>query len=494
MSTQRGEMQTAYRILVASSREKLANDDSDLWDSEKISSDSSLNIVYAGKPLQTAQQYYWKVKTWDKEGNESAWSNTATWSMGLLKPADWYGQWIGNDEPMPGDTLYSQFPRIPARYVRKEFIATHQIKRATVYLCGLGLSEFYVNGKKVGNAVLSPALSELPKRAWYTTFDITSQVKQGKNAFGVILGNGRIAALRMKEIPIYYDTTKLTHYGLPKMRARIDIEYNDGSKSVVNSDTSWEMTNKGPIIANNEFDGEEYDANRELNGWNQPGYNDAAWQQAKVVKPAAQILSAQMMPPIKVIEDIKPIGIFERGPGVYIVDMGQNMVGWARLKVHGKKGQRITMRFAERLKPDSSLYLDPIRTAKVTDVYTLKGKGAEDWEPRFTYHGFRYVEIKGYPGEPTAEAITGRVVHDDLERVGTFTTSNQMINKIFTNAYWGMKGNYRSIPTDCPQRDERQGWLGDRATGSRGESYVFNNAPLYAKWLRDIEDTQAGTG
>ncbi|RYY33856.1 MAG: alpha-rhamnosidase [Sphingobacteriaceae bacterium] len=320
----------------------------------------------------------------------------------------------------------------------------------------MGLSELYINGEKIGDAVLSPALAEYPKRAWYTTYDVTTKIKHGRNAVGVLLGNGRFVGMRMKPIPVYYDNvfiTKLTHYGLPKLRAQIAIEYTDGSKAIIYTDNSWKLTNQGPIITNNEFDGEEYDANQ-----------------------------------------IKPVAVFKRGNGVYIFDMGQNMVGWVNLKVHGKKGQKVTLRFAEVLKPDSTLNLAPIRTAKVTDVYTLKGVGPESWQPRFTYHGFRYVEMRGYPGKPSLDAVTGMVVHDALDEAGSFVTSNPMINKIFKNAYWGMKGNYRSIPTDCPQRDERQGWLGDRATGSRGESYVFNNAPLYAKWLQDIEDAQTDSG
>ncbi|RZA00411.1 MAG: alpha-rhamnosidase, partial [Sphingobacteriaceae bacterium] len=496
-SDKRGARQTAYHILVAGSIDELNKNKGDLWDSQKVITDSSLNIVYSGKKPTSGQQFFWKVRIWDWEGEASAWSDPAKWSMGLLNAADWRGQWIGNDGLMPGDTLDAVFTRIPARYVRKEFAVPKQVKRATAYLCGVGLSELYINGDKIGDAVLSPALSEYPKRAWYVTYDVTNNIKQGTNAVGVILGNGRYVGMRVKQIPVYYDNVfikKLTHYGMPKLQARVDAEYNDGTTNSIYSDTTWKLTNKGPITTNNEFDGEEYDANKELNGWNKPGYNAVGWQQAKAVQPAAKTLSAQMQPPIKVISDIKPVAIYERTPGVYLVDMGQNMVGWIKLKVQGTKGQKVTMRFAEVLKPDSSLNLEPIRTAKVTDIYTLKGTSSETWEPRFTYHGFRYVEVRGYPGKPGKDAITGRVVHDDLEKVGEFKTSNALINQIFSNAYWGMKGNYRSIPTDCPQRDERQGWLGDRATGSRGESYVFNNAPLYAKWLQDIEDAQKPSG
>ncbi|WP_147238728.1 glycoside hydrolase family 78 protein [Mucilaginibacter hurinus] len=496
-SQTRGFMQHAYRILVSSSINKLNKDAGDIWDSGKIESDSSINIRYNGMPLQSGGRYFWKVKLWNNTGEESGWSSVATWSVGLLDTSDWKGKWIGNDEPMPGDNVNAVYTRVSARYLRKDFASLKKVKAATAYLCGLGLSELYINGKKIGDAVLSPALAEYPKRAWYTTYDVTNDIKQGRNAFGILLGNGRFVGVRVKPVPVYYDNnfiTKLTHYGMPKAIGQIAIEYTDGTHQTIYTDTDWKLTNQGPIITNNEFDGEEYDATKELTGWSEAGYNDKEWQNARHVKPGALQLSAQMTPPIKVMNKVKPIAVFERAPGVFIFDMGQNMVGWVNLKVQGKRGQKVAMRFAEVLKPDSNLNLAPIRTAKVTDAYTLKGIGIESWQPRFVYHGFRYVEVRGYPGKPSLDAITGMVVHDALEEGGTFVTSNAVINKIFNNAKWGIKGNYRSIPTDCPQRDERQGWLGDRATGSRGESYLFNNAPLYAKWLRDINDAQTDSG
>ena len=249
------------------------------------------------------------------------------------------------------------------------------------------------------------------------------------------------------------------------------------------SDEHWKLTTNGPIRANNEYDGEEYDARREMDGWSRAGFDDSAWQPARLVAAPAGALAAQMIEPIRVTETLQPVAVTNPKPGIYIFDMGQNMVGWCRLKVRGPRGTTVRLRHAETLRPDGTLYLDNIRSAQVTDLYTLKGRGTETYEPRFTYHGFRYVEVTGFPGQPTLRNLEGRVVHDDLPRAGEFACSNPLLNQIYHNIFWGTRGNYRSIPTDCPQRDERQGWLGDRSAESKGESYLFDIAALYAKWL-----------
>jgi len=378
--------------------------------------------------------------------------------------------------------------RLPARWLRKEFVAEKKVQRATAYLCGLGLSELYLNGKKVGDHVLSPGLTEYPKRAFYVTHDVTSLVQRGPNALGVVLGNGRYFAPRQSE-----PTTTQT-YGFPKLRLQLRLDFTDGSSTDIVSDDTWKLTTDGPIRANNEYDGEEYDARMELGGWASAGYDDSKWQQPELVSGPGGALCAQMIEPIRVTGRIKPIAVAEPKPGVFIFDLGQNLVGWCRLKVRGPAGTQVSLRHAETLKPDGTLYLDNIRGAKVTDLYTLKGKDTEVYEPRFTYHGFRYVELKGFPGKPGLSTLEGCVVNDDLESAGEFTCSQPMINRIYRNIYWGVRGNYRSIVTDCPQRDERQGWLGDRCFESRGESYLFNTAAIYAKWLQDMADAQKSSG
>src|SRR5262249_19044771 len=264
--------------------------------------------------------------------------------------------------------------------------------------------------------------------------------------------------------------------------------------SEIVSDTSWRLTDDGPIRANNEYDGEDYDARKELAGFSEPGFDDAKWQQAQIVPAAQGRLSTQMIEPIRVTETLKPIAITEPPPGKFSFDMGQNMVGWCRLTVSGRAGTEITLRHAETLKPDGTLYLANLRGAKVTDTYTLKGQGTEVWEPRFTYHGFRYVELAGYPGRPTLDTLAGRVVNDDVRPVGEFECSNSLINQISKNITWGTRGNYRSIPTDCPQRDERQGWLGDRSEESKGESFLFDTQAFHEKWLQDMADAQRDSG
>ncbi len=487
-SHQRDQKQTAYQILVASSIKKLNDDDGDLWDSKKVNSDQSINIIYKGKPLTSGLQCFWKVKVWDTKGIVSKWSVSAKWSMGLLHKSDWKGYWIGLDKAIGNDQPDSEHTVLSARMLRKEFIEKKKIKRATAYICGLGLFELYFNGHKIGDQVLAPALSEYPKRSFYMTFDVTKDIINGSNAIGVILGNGRFFAPRTT-----FPTTTVT-YGFPKMIYQLNIEYTDNTKQTIISDTTWKITTDGPIRANNEYDGEVYDARKEMPGWDKAGFNDSHWMNAEKVADPSEKLSAQVMEPIKIMQTLKPKSVKEISHGVYVYDMGQNMVGWASLKVHAKRGTKIKMQFAETLKPDGDLYTANLRSAKQADTYITKGKGLEQWQPRFTYHGFRYMKLTGYPGKPDLNAIEGKVVYDDIRTIGNFSCSNNIINKIYKAAYWGIRGNYRSIPTDCPQRDERQGWLGDRSTNSFGESFIFDNDMLYANWMTDIADAQKPSG
>jgi len=644
-SDERNQGQTAYEILVAGSKELLQNDHGDLWDSGKISSDETANIVYAGKPLTSGEQCFWKVRVWDKNGRASTWSTPARWSMGLLDQGDWRGKWIGLDqgektndfgganwiwfpEGNPADrapvatryfrhvfelpvnqvisaatieiTADDQFnlfvngqeagkgdgwgsPRtiavgaflkpgknvlaaearnvgnepnpagliarlkvefaqgtpltlitgenwkaamnaeagwntlafddtawvdakllgeygtqiwgiiqsddrpLPARYLRREFSVEKKVRHATAYVCGLGLFELYLNGDKVGDDVLSPAISEYDKRAFYLTYDVTKQLKRGDNAMGVILGNGRYYAPRLR-VPAACLT-----FGYPKLLLQLNIEYTDGTTAQIVSDENWKLTTNGPIRANNEFDGELYDARMETPGWSQAKFDDSKWERVQLVKPGAPVLSAQIGEPIRVTDTLKPIAITNPKPGVYIFDLGQNMAGWCRLKVSGPAGTVVKLRHAEEIKPDGTLYMDNLRSAKAEDNYTLKGSGVETHEPRFIYHGFRYVEVTGFPGKPELDAIEGKVVHDALPKVGDFATSNPLLNQIAHNIFWTLRDNYRSMPTDLP-RDERQGWMGDRQEVSKGETYLFNVAPLYAQWLTDIQDDQHSDG
>lgn len=487
-SQRRAENQTAYRILVASTMKKLQNDEGNLWDSGKINSDKSINVIYDGRPLRSGERCFWKVKVWDNEGHASAWSLPAKWSMGLLSITDWKGYWIGLDSAVGNDNPNTEHTVLSARYLRKQFDARRKVKRATAYICGLGYFDLYFNGKRIGNQVLAPALSDYRKRSFYMTFDVTKDIVKGENAIGVILGNGRFFAPRTT-IP-----TKTETFGFPKMIFQLNIEYTDGTKQNVVSDTTWRITADGPIRSNNEYDGEIYDARKTMPGWNKVGFDASRWLRAERVADPTEQLDAQMIAPIKIMQIVKPKSIKEIKPGVYIYDMGQNMVGWVSLRVRAKSGTRVTMRFAETLKRDGELNTANLRSARQTDVFIADGKGLEKWQPRFVYHGFRYVELTGYPGRPDLNTITGNVVYDDIKTIGSFTCSSDIINEIYHAAYWGIRGNYHSIPTDCPQRDERQGWLGDRSTNSYGESYIFDNNALYSNWMTDITDSQKPSG
>ncbi|MBI4890785.1 MAG: family 78 glycoside hydrolase catalytic domain [Acidobacteria bacterium] len=377
---------------------------------------------------------------------------------------------------------------LPARMLRKEFEAPAGLKRATVYVSGLGSSEFYVNGAKVSDHVLSPGLTDYEKRVLYVTHDITALLKPGRNAAGVILGNGRYYAPR-RTVP-----TATRSFGTPRALVQIELEAADGTKTIVASDETWKVTAEGPVRVNSEYDGEEYDARMEAPGWARPAFDDSGWQAAEVVTAPAGALRAQMAEPLKVTETLAPKSLKQIRPGVWIYDFGQNMVGWCRLKAAGPAGTRVQLRHAETLRPDGNLYVDNLRSARSTSVYWLKGGAAESWEPRFSYHGFRFVELTGFPGTPTLAALEGRVVHDAMTRTGDWESSSALLNQIHRNILWGMRGNYRSIPTDCPQRDEKQGWLGDRSIESRSESYLHDVGAFYTKWVADIEDSQRPTG
>jgi alpha-L-rhamnosidase len=468
--------QTAYQIMVSSAPDK----EDDLWNSGKVMSDQSIHVIYGGK---RSADYYWKVKVWTNKGS-SEWSKQAHWSIGLF---DWKAKWIGMDSSFAWDSAQSKFSRLSARYYRKPFIVKSTVKKARIYIAGPGHYELYINGQRKDSQVLAQAPTDYRKSIRYNTYDVTTSLKQGDNAIGAVLGNGRFFTMRQA-----YKPYKINTFGYPKLLLQLEIEYTNGERQTIISDDSWKMTADGPIRTNNEYDGEEYDARKEMPGWNTTTFNDNNWLKAIVVAAPGGTLKAQMNEPIRVMGKIKPISIQETTPGVYIMDMGQNMVGWLQLKVKGTRGQQITLRFAETLQKNGALFTDNLRDAKVTDKYTLKGGGLETWSPAFVYHGFRYVEITGY--KPTPEDFEGQVVYDDIQTTGQFETSDPTLNQIYKNAYWGISGNYKGMPIDCPQRNERMPWLGDRATGVRGESFIFDNAKLYAKWLDDIEESQTAEG
>jgi alpha-L-rhamnosidase len=513
-SDTRDTKQTFYRILVASSLDNLASDKGDLWDSGKVASEQSIQVPYAGKALISRTSCYWKVKVWCGK-QECAWSEPASWNVGLMELSDWKAQWIGLDKSFAWDALKAK-SRLSARYFRKEFSLPQEVKQAKLYLIGLGLYELYVNGQKVGDQVLAPSPTDFTQEVKYSSFDLTSMLQKGTNAVGVTLGNGRFFAMLQN-----YKPWKIRTFGFPKMMFQLEITMADGRKQVVLSDASWKVTADGPIRANNEYDGEEYDATKAFPGWNKAGFNDSSWfpvdlttdpnenrryfaedkpQKNEPKTPHGDLTlkkarrTAQVNDNMKVMKIIKPISIREASPDTFILDMGQNMSGWLQIKVRGQKGDRVKLHFAESLKPDGSLYVENLRNASTTDIYTLRGEGVETWEPSFVYHGFRFVEVTGWPGKPQLDDFVGKFVYDDMASVGEFNCSDATLNGIFKNAWWGIASNYKGMPVDCPQRDERQPWLGDRSTGSYGESFLFDNQRLYAKWLDDIQQCMSQEG
>ena len=416
-----------------------------------------------------------KVPGWkDNEFDDSGWV-----------PAQEIGD-CGID-PWGDISMTAVHTRLPAYMLRNEFFITKKVKRAVAYVCGLGFFELHLNGNKVGDHVMDPGLTNYSKRLLYVTFDITDRLISGTNVIGTILGNGRFFAPRtsMHE--------GMRSYGFPKLLLQMHIEYEDGTTQEIVSDESWKLTLDGPIRANNEYDGEEYDARMEQDGWDRQGFDDSEWQNARPVEPPKGFLQAQMIEPMRVTQTIQPIGITNPKPGIYIVDMGQAFYGIVRLKLHGPEGARVVIGSAYNLKPDGTLKTEDNRGALCTDIYTLKGKGDEIWHPNFKGQGYRYVEVTGFPGVPTVENFEGLVIHTDMDSVGNFICSNPLLNQLFNNVRWGQRMYRRSVPLD-PDRDERQGWLGDPAKDAESDAYNFNVASFYAKWLQDIRLDQRLSG
>ncbi len=487
-------LQNALQIWVADSPEKLKAGKDLMWNSNKLESGSSVLIVYNGKPLQSKKTYYWKVKVWTNKG-ETAWSDAARFTMVFMDNPLSKAKWIGMDSMLNSGKLTTK-TKLSARYLRKEFSVDKKIEKATIYISGLGLYECYINGEKISNDIFAPTASDYTKRVFYNVYDVKSMLNSNENAIAVILGNGRFFSMRRDNVPggDPLDSPAQVHYGFPKLLMQLEIKYNDGTSKTIVSDKSWKITTNGPIVANNEFDGEVYDANLEMKGWNMLGFNENNWRNVELVEAPAGKLNAQLNPNLATMRELKPIAIKEIEKGKYVVDMGQNMVGWLAVTLKGEKNKAVKLHYAETNQKDGNIYTANLRGSINTDIYTPSSNEKFTYEPRFVYHGFRYVEITGIDYLPSVNDFVGKVNYDQMTNSGTFVTSDTTLNQIYRNAAWGIMGNYRSMPTDCPQRDERMGWLGDRATGCFGESFMFNNQLLYSKWAYDIQDSQLPNG
>ena len=573
-SDERNQKQQAYRILVASSLEKLETNEADLWDSGEVRSDKNILIVYEGRPLTSRQQCWWKVAVMDQDGKASDWSEPALWSMGLLESTDWKAQWIGFDkipelteEPVreepeiviikarygaPDNSsqqvdlaeklknlvasgtyrfkITNEFagrdpaagakkvleleytlqgrnrklslnentdvqlvtPKVkkllnrrylPAPHVRKEFEVKGTVAQAVMYVTAQGFAEMHLNGERVGDEFFTPGWTDYNKRIYYRTYDVTDLLQSGDNAIGGIIGDGwfrgNVSNLGQNQ---YGDKIRL--------RTQLHIDYADGRTEIVASDSSWKAV-FGPILESDMQAGEVYDARLEMPNWSRPGFNDHQWAAVDTGSALSTPPLIQAYPgvPVRRTEELQVVQLTEPMPGVHVFDMGQNFSGWACLRVNGQSGDKIVMKFGEMLNPDGSVHTKNLRSARATDTYILKGGGEEVWEPDFTFHGFRYVEVTGLRNDPPKDTLTGIVIHSDAPMTSSFECSNPMLNQLHSNILWGQRSNYLEVPTDCPQRDERLGWTGDTQVFIRSGSYHQDVASFFTKWLVDLEDT-----
>ncbi len=653
-SNERGQRQTAYRILAASSPQLLERNQGDLWDSGVVNSDQSIQVEYRGKPLPSRTRVWWKVRAWDKNNVASRWSDPATWCMGLLEPADWQARWVeapinpptfkaahngyhsalakrpdvakwvmidlgcpqrieavqlhpaqpydwkaqtpgflfpvrfrietsdsadfakckivvdqtAQDVPNPGThaprytfeavsaryvrlfvtklahrdadvfafalaqmrvfagqtnvalnnpvtapdcadgswsrpaltngLLNSQAAvtpeRLPAPMMRKSFRIGAPVTRAVAYVSAMGLYELHLNGQRVGDQILAPEWTDYHKRIQYQAYDVTHLLKKGDNAVGAILGDGWYAG-RIGLAFIVPGGPAFGIYGpIPRLIAQIEVQLSNGQTERIVTDSSWRVTLDGPTRINDILDGETQDARKELPGWDTAAFEESAWKPVRVVDKVSARLVAQCNEPIRVTRELKPKGLSQPKPGVYVYDLGQNMVGWVRFKARAAGGTTMVLRYGEAINPDGTLYTANLRGAAQIDRYTFRSDRPEVFEPRFTYHGFRFVEVSGLPSRPALEDMTGRVFHSSSPDVGQFACSSGLLTQLWENIFWTQRANLMSTPTDCPQRDERLGWMGDIQVYSQTACFNMDMAGFFTKWVRDVRDDQADDG
>ena len=488
--TRRGVRQAAWRVRVASSPQKLARGEADRWDSGRIAGDRSVQVPYGGAVLASRVACHWQVEVWDETG-ATARSAPAHWTMGLLRAGDWKARWIAaGPETWRSDPEASRGSRTEPGspvWLRTEFRAPRGIRRATLYASARGLFELHLGGRRVGEDLLAPEWTDYGKRIHYRAYDVTRQVTPGRNVLGAVLGDGWWSGF------VGWQETR-GRYGLRNsLAAQLEIETTGGSRMIVATGKRWRCRT-GPILSSDFMMGEVYDARREEPGWDGPGFPAQGWLPARELAAPRAPLVAQRSEPVRITETLAPRSVAEVRPGVYICDFGQNLTGWVRLRVRGKRGTRVTIRHGERLSPDGSLYTENLRRARATDVYVLGGGGRETWEPRFTFHGFQYVEVTGLPAAPGPGDLIGCVVHSAAPPAGGFACSHLGVNRLWLNGCWSQRDNFLSVPTDCPQRDERLGWTGDAQVFMRTATYNLNVAAFFTKWMVDVEDAQTAAG
>jgi alpha-L-rhamnosidase len=483
-SERRGARQIGYQLEAASSKDAFTSDADLLWESGRVDSEQSVHVDYQGPALRSGQRIWWRVRVWDDRGEVSDWSEPAWWEIGLLDRDDWQGEWIG------AGLVGGARTTIPSPYLRRQFALAQPPLSARLYITALGLYECHLNGQRVGEDVLAPGWTDYRTRIRYQTYDVTGLLHAGDNAIGAILGDGWCCGnVSWLGRQLYADR--------PRLLAQLVIEQSDGSILTIVSDESWK-TAFGPILESDLLMGESYDARLDFPGWDSPGFDDSNWSPAVVFPDTGAALVASNSPLIHHQQAIVPIADPERRPGwpldTWIFDFGQNLVGRVRLKISGAAGTTITLRHGEVLDERGDLYTANLRSARQTDYYTLRGDGEETYEPYFTFHGFRYVEVKGYVGVPDRDMLTAVVLHSDLPVTGAFECSDPLVNQLQHNIVWGQKGNFIDIPTDCPQRDERLGWTGDAQVFADTAAFNMNVAGFFDKWMQDLVDAQLPSG
>lgn len=466
-------IQTAYEIRVTDPKGNL------IWNSGKVESDQSVNVEYGGPALKSMQRAYWQVRIWDKQHKATAWSAPAYWETGILSPDEWKASWIS----IPSEV---EVRSKPSPFFRNEFSISKKVQSARVYVTSLGLYQLYMNGQKVSSDLFTPGWTSYNKRLQYQTYDVTALL-QPKNGLGAILGDGWYRG------NIGWGN-KNGYYGdKVALLAQLVITYADGTTETIATDRNWKVTT-GPIISSDIYNGETYDARLEMSGWSSAGFDDSNWGEVAVPDLNKNVLTTPQGVPVRAIQEIKPVKLMTTPKGETVFDMGQNMVGWVRLNVRGKAGDRVVIKFAEVLDKEGNFYTDNLRSAKCTDVYILKGGAEEVYEPHFTFHGFRFVKLEEFPGTPSLENLTGVVIHSDMPPTGTFACSDSLINQLQQNIQWGQRGNFLDVPTDCPQRDERLGWTGDAQVFSTTAAFNYDVAGFYTKWMKDLAADQLPDG
>lgn len=488
LSTERNVMQSAYQIKVfAEKNNSLAL----VWDSGKTPSEESILQIYKGSDLQSGVRYVWQVRVWDEKNKETEWSERAFFEMGLLSTTDWKAQWIDPEKNI--DSLKQQ----PAPMLRKEFKLNQNIQSARLYVTSKGLNEMYINGKRVGDNVFTPGWTSYKNQIQYFTYDITALLKTGDNAVGASLGDGWFRGY------LAWANAR-NHYGTKlALLAQIIIIFSDGTQQIIGTDETWKASSNSPIINSDLYMGETYDARGEQLGWTEAKFDDSKWstvETTNIFEPQNSKLVAPKGQAVHRIEELKAQKIIITPEGDTIIDFGQNLTGWVKMKVRGAVGTTVTINHAEVLDKAGNFYTANLRAARCEINYTLRGNGEEIFEPHFSFFGFRYARIKNYPNyihsklEDLKDFFSAVVVHTDMPKTGEFVTSNALINQLQHNIQWGQKGNFLDVPTDCPQRDERLGWTGDAQAFVRTASYNFNVSGFFNKWLVDVATDQNKTG